>query len=361
MSKRRYLRYQDVKPRPAGMQNQLRNLQWLMREAFMCDRLALLPTLNLARHHNFGRADGLGQWDKYFDLDASRLICPDGARHPLPIARELPEETLRTLILARRARMPNGAQAADLVVRPVREWVHLRDLPYDPIRRLAGDVLTGPPAISFDMRPSKLVRELAEPTIASIVTRYGHYAAAHVRRGDRSERNPTVKRRTEPQNVRRRLAKLGVPLGAPVFFLSDERNPDYWRTLGGYYEIVRYTDFPHLAALVDTGQQQAPDNYLLYEVEKAVMRRATRRLETIPGPNYAPASTALVSRLDWTLFNLRSALRRSMRRRVHHDRADRSAACSQARSGRACRRSSPQRPGKDRGDGIEPAPLSETR
>ena len=79
----RYLRYDALRVYPAGMHNQLRNLEWLMREAFMLGRRAVLPTLHLAPAHNRGHADGTGPWDKYFDLDASRLVDAGGRRRPV--------------------------------------------------------------------------------------------------------------------------------------------------------------------------------------------------------------------------------------------------------------------------------------
>ena len=41
------------------------------------------------------------------------------------------------------------------------------------------------------------------------------------------------------------------------------------------------------------------------------MRRAAVRVETIPGPNYTPAQTSLVSRGEWALASAAWGLRRA--------------------------------------------------
>ena len=309
-----FLRYDEVTDRPSGMHNQLTNLQWLMREAFLCGRLAVLPALKLHPRHNFDRLDGCGSWDTYFDLGASRLIDPAGNRQPLPIAPKLPERAVRTLTLRPRERLPEDARRFELVVRSIRDFAYVRDLPYDRARRLLGDVLAGPTGIGFEMQPASQVRELADQVVDAITSRCGTYPAVHIRRGDRLQTHPVVKRRTEPVNIRARLRELGVRDGDPVFFLSDERDPRFWRALGRYYQIVRYTDFPQLTALVDGKGKPDTDNYLLYEVEKAIMRRAAVRVETIPGPNYTPSHATLISRREWIRANMLSSLRRTARR-----------------------------------------------
>ena len=67
--------------------------------------------------------------------------------------------------------------------------------------------------------------------------------------------------------------------------MSDERDPDFWEPLKRHYRIVRYCDFPRLAALVSSQGERRPDNYLLYatEVEIAKGTPRQRRIGTLPG------------------------------------------------------------------------------
>ena len=310
---RRYLHHAAARGGRSGIDHQMMNLKTLMREAFLCGRLAVLPDLMLGSGHNLGSTTGCGNWDKYFDLRASRLLAPDGSRHPLPIVRALPHGPLHTVTLAPRVASATSAEDAELLVRRTPSRVHARDLPGNARRRLFGEVAAGSASIGFDIRPSAGVRALAAPVAADLQTRHGPFAAVHVRRGDRLAQS-VVRRATEPRAMRRRLAALGVPDGAAVYFLSDERDSAYWQGLASHYRAVRFVDYPNLHALVSTRGGNAPDNYLLYEVEKRIMQAAAVRIETLPGPNSEHAHGTLVPRARWILFRLGRRVRRHARR-----------------------------------------------
>ena len=261
-----YLRYAEVRPVVRGLNHQRRNLECLLREAHALGRCALLPPLRLSPAHNLG-VDAAWRWETYFDLDASRLVDAGGRARPLPLVR----------------RLPGGCAGVDVLTRRIGAEVFEREVP----------VL--PRGTRVELRPSARVRALAAPVAAALAARApGGFAAVHVRRGDRLF--GPMRWLTEPAAVRRALRRLGVADGATVFCLSDEREPAYWRPLAAVYDLVRAADFPAAAALVAA---RPPDNYLLYEVEKAVMRRAAVRLETFPGPDYEPADAVLVPPAAW--------------------------------------------------------------
>ena len=299
----RYLCY-EAAPDRAGINHHLRNLQWLMREAFALGRLALLPPLDLDAWHNFG-VERPWCWDTYFDLGASRLVDADGkTQHPLPIVRELPPG-LRAVGVHATSRADGPLRRHELLIRHMSDNVYANDL--------GGGRL---PAYGFRMRPSRRVLSLAKPVLAALRARAPvGFAAVHVRRGDRLGLS-CVERATRPEAVCRRLARLGVARGATVFVLSDERAPAWWTALESRYAVVRSAAFPALARLAAPDGE--PDNYLLYEVEKEVMRNADTRVETLPG-DYEPADATLVSPVRWMLARplmLRHAARRRLRRAV---------------------------------------------
>ena len=292
---RRYLAY-EAAPDRAGINHKLRNLQWLMREAFTLGRLALLPPLELHPRHNFGVARAW-RWADYFDLGASRLVDAAGAEHPLPLVDALPAGLQGRRIGAWE---PAGkaCRDCDLLVRRMDSTVYAHDL--------AGGV----PAYGFRMRPAARVLALAGPVLDALRARApGGFAAVHVRRGDRLA-VPLVRRATQPRAVRRCLERIGVAAGATVFVLSDERDPDWWAAVAEQCNPVRSADFPALRALASPSR---PDNYLLYEVEKAVMRSASQRVETLPG-DYERADATLVPRLRWTLARPAMLRHRAVRR-----------------------------------------------
>ena len=150
------------------------------------------------------------------------------------------------------------------------------------------------------------------------------YTAVHVRRTDRLW--GPYRWLTSARRVAAHLSKLGVQDGATVFFLSDEQAPAFWAHLQSHYDVVRYVDFPNLAALVSTAGGQVPDNYLLYEVEKEIMRAAPVRVETFPakGCGTSPTSTLVsrrqgrtIHRLRWSIYRLRKIMRWLRPDRVH--------------------------------------------
>ena len=290
----RYLRYDREQPGRSGMNHNLANLECVLREAHAFGRLALVPALRLNRRHNFG-APADERWGTYFDLDASRLV--DGAgEHRLPLVRRLPPG-LDAVTLEPGRRMPAWAENWGLVVRRLRVAYFVREVPLD-----------GLPVARLRLCPSARVRGLAAPVTAALrAAAGGGFAAVHVRRSDRA-RWP-VGRLASPERVRRRLGAHGVADGSVVFCLSDERDPGFWSALAAHYRIVRYTAFQALASLVPPQAGAAPNNYLLYEVEKVVMREASVRLETFPdpGPGTPDADGTLVGP------GVRYALERSLR------------------------------------------------
>ena len=277
-----YLRYDDRRPRAEGLNHERRNLECLLAEAHALGRLAILPPLRLAPGHNFGTPRAWC-WETYFDLDGSVLVDAAGRAGPLPLARGAIDAGPPVRVGAGEP-VPAGAGCAE---RRVRSPVWRRDVP-----GAAGVV----GAVRIEVRPSARVLALARPVIAALGRAPGGFAAVHVRRGDRLF--GPMRWLTRPARIRRRLRALGVADGATVFFLSDERDPAFWRRLEPHYRVVRHADFEALAALVAPAAPER-DNYLLYEAEKAVMRAAPVRVETFAGAEYEPADAVLVPAAVW--------------------------------------------------------------
>ena len=285
-----YLRYDDRRPHAEGLNHERRNLECLLAEAHALGRLAILPPLRLAPRHNFGMPRAWC-WKTYFDLDGSVLVDAAGRPGPLPLARGAIDAGPPVRVGAGEP-VPAGARYAE---RRVRSPVWRRDVP-----GVAG-------AVRIELRPSARVLALAQPVIAAFGRADGGFAAVHLRRGDRLF--GPMRWLTRPARIRRRLRALGVADGATVFFLSDERDPAFWRRLEPYYRVVRHADFETLTALVAPAAPER-DNYLLYEAEKAVMRAAPVRVETFPGAQYEPADAVLVPAAVWRPARL-------VRRTVH--------------------------------------------
>ena len=227
-------------------------------------------------------------WDSYFDLDGSRLVDAAGTEYPLPIARPPPDIDARALTLAPGQRGLPGDCA--LVIRRIDHYNFYRVVP---------DELRAP--LRLRIRNSKRVRELARPVVADVRARGGgRFVGVHARRGDRVGQYPS--RLTEPAAIRCHLRDHGVPHGSVVFLMSDEHDPAFWEPLGERYDLVRYTHYPPLAALVSRAGDRCPDNYLLYAVEKEIMSNAWMRVDTRPDVHNTAAHSALVDELTWARF-----------------------------------------------------------
>ena len=285
----RYLRYDEVTPAIAGMDHHLMNLECLLCEAHAAGRLAVLRALRLAPRHSFG-VQGDWKWDSYFDLDGSRLVDAAGTEYPLPIARHPPGIDVPASILAPGQGAPEIAGDCTLVVRRIDHSNFYRVVPKGcraPLR--------------LRMEHSRRVRELARPVVADLRARGGgRFVGVHARRGDRVRQYPS--RLTEPAAIRSHLRDHGVPDGSVVFLMSDEHDPAFWKPLGEHYDLVRYSHYPPLAALVSGSGERRPDNYLLYAVEKEIMSNAWMRVETRPDVHNSTAHSALVDELTWARF-----------------------------------------------------------
>lgn len=314
----RLLRY-DAPAVLAGLEHHAGNLRCLLREAHATGRLAVLPPLTLHRKHNFGHARDW-RWQDYYDLDASTLIDAAGREHPLPIAPiALAWAGQRgggatPLVVHPGEHIPPNGTSHPLVVRTFRRQLFKNEVPQE-----------GQPPVELQLRPAEPVLRLAQRTsqhLASLA-RQGDapengYVGVHVRRGDRLGEFEFPSERTEPPHIKAVLTRMAVYPAEVLFIASDERDPGFFDPLRACYRVLRYTDFPYLQALVSGDD---PDNYLLYQVEKEVLRRARLWIETLPGRGpHAHASLVDAKewrrsnsgRLRWWLRRARFTLRRSL-------------------------------------------------
>ena len=275
----------------AGFNHMLSNLECILREAHAGGRLALLPALNLAPHHNFG-IDRDWRWDAYIDLAESQLLGSAGKGLPLPLARSLPKRELPALTLKPGEPMPARAADFPLVVRRIRSTVFRKDVPFTDAPP------PPPPPMVLQIQPSRRVLDLAAPVVADLLSRGdGRFVAIHIRRGDRLAAYPP--RLTMPDAVGRHLREEGIADDSVVYALSDEHDADYWRRMARLpWKVVRHVDYPALSELLRQDDGRTPDNYLLYAVEKRIMAAAAVRIETLARGS-ADADSALVAETIW--------------------------------------------------------------
>ncbi len=284
----RFLQYEMPAPSVDGLLYQASNLEFLLREAHASGRLAILPPLNLSPKLNLGvRREW--RWEHYFDFGESSLTDARGRRLPLPIADCRPEEGARTLKLRGGEPMPKRARDYPLVVRRI-------SYPFSFRKEMTMD---GWPESAVDLRPSARAAALARPVARRLRSLGGgRFAAVHVRRGDRVAAGQVPDRLTSPPHIRQCLQHWGADDGAVVYIASDERDPDFWKPLQETYRLFRYVDFPELEALI-SGVGEAPDNYLLFQVEREVLREGDLRIGTMPNWAWAHMHDWLIDRGNW--------------------------------------------------------------
>lgn len=296
----RYLEYETVAPARSGLLHVVSDLRCLLTEARSAGRLAILPQLLLRPRHNFG-IDREWRWDAYFDFGRS-VLADSAGEHPLPLANHEPAAELTTLVLDPGEPLPPDAADYPRIVRrfsnssvPFRKQVPLPALARTQLR----------------LAPSAEVTALAAPVLNRLAAlSKGGFVAVHARRGDRVAYGEVPSRLTEPAGIRRHLRACEVADGSAIFLASDERRADFWKPLEEHYRLVRYVDFPKLAALVSPRDGLLPDNYLLYQVEREVMKAARLWIETLPFVEPC-AHSWLVSERFWT---------KTARRRARRDR-----------------------------------------
>lgn len=284
-SRERYLRYDDRERTSVGIGHWLTNLKCIALEAAALGRLATVPTLVLTEVHNFGvQLDW--KWETYFDLGAGRLVnIVTGRSRPIPLATREPPPHATIVTLNPRERVPRRARSVDLIVRRV-DGYYPRSVPPGLM----------PNWTRLAVPPSAAVANLSQSVVERLRALPGGYAAVHIRRGDRA-RIPAYApwaEATTLERVRSKLREHGIGRDTPVYFMSDERDPEYWAALRDCCRIYRHPDFPELSAIVSRDRTGGPDNYLLFVTEQEVMRHARLRIGTAWGPERPPADDWLV-------------------------------------------------------------------
>lgn len=305
----RYLEYVADPPPRAGLGHLLSNLRCLLTEAHLAGRRAVLPKLRLDPLHNFGVARDW-KWETYFDLDRSALVDAGGRERPLPLAASSPAAAPPPLALTQADPWPAAAPGH---VRVVRRFASGRA----PFRVQLPS--SRPPLCELRLRPSSRVGALAAEVIErAAALDGGRFAAVHVRRGDRLAARQYPSRMTGPAAVARCLRDRGVADGSVVFLASDDRRAGFWAPLAARYRLLRYADFPSLAELVSpSGNGGLPDNYLLYQAEREVMKASALWIETLPGLE-PRAAGSLISEEFWAATAARRRRRDRTRRRLRH-------------------------------------------
>ncbi|MBI4781077.1 MAG: hypothetical protein HY785_07100 [Oscillatoriophycideae cyanobacterium NC_groundwater_1537_Pr4_S-0.65um_50_18] len=286
-----------------GISHQLYNLSVLLAEAAFLQRVAVLPDLTLASHHNGGRAMRV-PLSTYFDLSVfqseacfitkeefEQLQLPE---HELVDEKTPPQQLQRksTPLIIREFTNPDAIFSAPMKSEPEVEKIACK------IRSL--------------IAPSQSIRHQAEEIVKALGE---DFDTVHVRRGDLLEqakrewwRFPGYEQYTSPKGIRKRIAQW-VGQGRTLYVMTDEGKPGFFDPLKTWYKVYTFRDFQALEALYLT------DNYLLYEIEKCIASKARIQVEMFSA--YGQNMNFTYSLLSYPRWGVNTRFSRALERLSH--------------------------------------------
>ena len=295
----KYLHYQYQQR--AGLDHKLFDFRIFFKEAVMLDRTAVLPNVKLARRHNKGHAIYCSI-ARYVNLDRVYCYIPR-ATQPIRYLRWIDKESFdfkqfapqQTLITDEIMISRDDDATYPLIVRNLIEiyamWKRVcvnykHDVEACVVVPPSNKILSLSDAVISSIRdrhpnartqPNKKLLKLPFD-LNSIFAIPGNYACLHVRGNDKGAKFRFWQQAAEPKTVFKKVRGC-LPEGAQLYFMSDNPHAPYLELLSPHYRVATYRDFPELQTLVEG---HAPDNFMLYAVEKKIMQSAAYKIYSDP-------------------------------------------------------------------------------
>lgn len=246
----RYIAYKNLAV-SAGISHQKSNLFAMMKEAWITNRILLLPKFRLAAHHNCGRSVTT-QLTEYFDMGSGRV---NG--EAIVIQSALSERISDSVCIGRRE---SALQKQERIV--------TRDVRGEGLVRYSLEKLYkgfGDREVSIGIHPELVAtaKQASELAAANAVW-------VHVRRGDLLHKTAKATSAENIEHVVRRCA----PEAKVVYIATNERSREHFLPLARSFKLVMAGDIPDF---VELGRQ---DNYKLFLVEQAFGRLFSTRVST---------------------------------------------------------------------------------
>jgi len=233
--------------------------------------------------HNAGH-EVTATWDQYLDLDQVAIRLAGQVIPVVVVQRQTAIESESMPVLTVQPERTITAAENEHYRLIIRQSAHGLRLPGVHDGLLSYPVLWTPAAGVAD-RAERVIRQL------------GAYHAMHVRRGDRlrHKASPNLAEETEPRRIQEVLDS-NLPAGAIIYIATDESDRGFFDALRSRQRIFQFFDFPELRELVDS---PAPDNFLLYAIEKIIFDRAISRIYTFADPG-GKARVSLSKDVGWS-------------------------------------------------------------
>jgi len=262
----KYLFYSSEITFPAGLSDKRASLASLLAEAEITKRIPIVPNFVLDPKHNHGFELPPNNLLKYISLERFRSVFPEIITLDefdfAAASRKLINQQTNTLELA---------GLADVLVErvwPNSIWYRANPEIIDRISTFHG---TGSGSTSGWFLPTQKVRELAAPVLSVLGE---DFVGVHLRRGDRMEQIPAMKRDTSPSRVMQRVREF-VPNPITIYLSTNETSPKYLNEIKEYGQVVSAASFESLKI-----DELRNDNYLLFAVEMYIVGMAKEAFYT---------------------------------------------------------------------------------
>lgn len=246
----------------------------MVRESISLNRTPIVFKPQFDSCHNFD-IDVDSTWDKYLDLNYINIIhASTGKNFSIKAISDndiYNYDDLSILWIERDHVVTDKEnEYFDLIIRHNRTGLEIDGI-HNGVRGITD--------YTVKFLPSKLVLDI----YTQVSNKIENYCAIHVRSGDMLKMvdlYPNLDDDTQPEKIRSTLLGF-LPKHSKIYILTNEQDKNYFNPLKTDFEVLQYFDFPELKDIVENEQ---PDNFLLFEIEKLLFENANTKIYTFTHP-----------------------------------------------------------------------------
>ena len=270
---KKYFAYQQSVSVSEGLNHQRSNLQCFLEEAYLLDRIAIIPIFNLTAGHNKEMAIR-NNLTPYYNLnkiminDQKKMVVSED--HQLKI----PDDSDKTLRVSEYRKITASEnQKYQFIVRDMSSLLWRFTLAKNYPNR---------PDFRITLTPTDEILDVVKSASKILAI----YSSIHIRREDRLKEQLFLNWYTSPKMILRKCKKH-IPKNANLYLMSDESASRYFDLIQKNYQIYRWYDLPPVKEAI---KKRPNDNYFLFAIELAIWKGGKIRISTnknLPFPSDA--------------------------------------------------------------------------
>ncbi len=268
---KRYLVYHSTIRRSNGLDHEIANLMCFLREAFLLNRIPVITKPNLHKRNNLDYSTEHMDWDMFIDLDYEKKIIKLKRKEMEIIGlKEFGGLKFKKEQIAKvgpKQKVPEEVKDKPLVIRYVNTSLWKKSQ-----YRNLHTIQLG------DAEPSAYVQKIGNTVVENLPQ---DFVYLHIRREDRLYKNnkPHLKIFTSPFYVKIFLNSY-IGKGRDIYLGTDEKDRNFFDNLNKDYQIITYRNYPQLKKLISAEDNNKPNNYLLYTIERYIGKKSSLKIET---------------------------------------------------------------------------------